>query len=227
MKTQTLKLQNLLIFSGIVIALLFALSAWAWVVIPAGEPIPVHWGPNGEPDRFGGKFEGLLLLPIITTAVVGLLTLVPFIDPRKENILRSGPAYRAIWIGLLLFMALIHAAIIATVMGVIVPIDRVITIGIGALFMVIGNFMGKVRRNYMFGIRTPWTIASTLAWDKTHRICGRLFFLLGLVMAIGGLFVGGVTMIILMLIGLFSILIFSLVYSYTVWKNDPELHMER
>ena len=50
---------------------------------------------------------------------------------------------------------------------------------IGRLFIVLGNVLGKVRSNFMFGVRTPWTLASDPRWNKTHRLVGRLFVLLG------------------------------------------------
>jgi uncharacterized membrane protein len=39
---------------------------------------------------------------------------------------------------------------------------------------VIGNSMGKIRRNSLCGIRTPWTLASDVVWERTHRVGGRL-----------------------------------------------------
>jgi uncharacterized membrane protein len=47
--------------------------------------------------------------------------------------------------------------------------------------------LGKVRRNFFVGIRTPWTIAHEQAWNATHRLGAKIFFaggLLGLVAVI-------------------------------------------
>jgi uncharacterized membrane protein len=47
--------------------------------------------------------------------------------------------------------------------------------------------MGKVRRNFFVGIRTPWTIANEQVWNVTHRFAAKTFFaggLLGLVAVI-------------------------------------------
>ena len=59
--------------------------------------------------------------------------------------------------------------------------------GPASLFVVIGNYLPKVRPNYMMGIRTPWTLTSDLAWDRTHRLGGRLFVLEGIVFILLGL----------------------------------------
>lgn len=52
-----------------------------------------------------------------------------------------------------------------------------------------GNVLGKVRRNFFIGIRTPWTIASEPVWNATHRFAAKTFFaggLAGLVFTILG-----------------------------------------
>lgn len=57
---------------------------------------------------------------------------------------------------------------------------------VGILFMIIGNYMGKIKTNWFMGIRTPWTLSSEEAWNKTHRLGGKLFMLSGLLIAIDG-----------------------------------------
>ena len=54
----------------------------------------------------------------------------------------------------------------------------------GVLFIVLGNFMGKIRPNWFVGVRTPWTLSSKLSWDKTHRLAGWLFMLMGALFAL-------------------------------------------
>lgn len=225
-ENKNLSIRNLVIFSGLILVVMFALSAWAWVQIPADQLIPVHWGINGEPDRYGSKFEGLLLMPIIFTAVTALLAVIPRIDPRGQNILRSGKAYGALWIGMMLFFLALHAILILNTLGVNIPIEVVVPIGVGTLFMIIGNYMGKVRRNYMFGIRTPWTLASELSWNKTHRLGGRLFVLLGLAMVISAAFANGMVTFVVMFAGIIGMLLWTLIYSYIVWKQDPKAQTE-
>ena len=55
-------------------------------------------------------------------------------------------------------------------------------LAVGALLMVLGNYMGKLRKNFFIGIRTPWTLASDAVWERTHRLAGWLFVAAGLVM---------------------------------------------
>jgi len=209
------------LFSAVIIGIMFLLAAWSWLRIPEGASIPVHWGINGEADRYGGKFEGLLLLPVITLLAALLLSLIPRIDPRGENIARSAKAYKSIWFVTLLFMLAIYVMSILAALGWAINMGRIIGPALGILFIILGNYMGKIRSNYTVGIRTPWTLASELSWNKTHRLGGKLFVALGLLVLVMALFGQGALTFYVLLAGLLITLITLFAYSYIVWKSDP------
>jgi uncharacterized membrane protein len=56
-----------------------------------------------------------------------------------------------------------------------VDITRLLLAGVLIMFALIGNVLGKVRRNFYVGVRTPWTLASQRVWNDTHRLAGRMF----------------------------------------------------
>jgi len=215
------KNKTIFLFSGVVLLIMFAISFWAWPQIPAGQLVPIHWNINGEPDRYGSKFIGLFLLPLITAGTVLLFTIIPYIDPRRANIVQSRKAYFVTWGGTMLFLLVIHLAGTLNTLGQAIDIIVITSISVGILLVVIGNYMGKIRSNYMFGIRTPWTIDSELAWNKTHRLGGKLFMFIGLLTILSAVFLGDATPVIVMLGGLITITLILIVYSYLVWKNDP------
>ena len=62
----------------------------------------------------------------------------------------------------------------AAVAGEVV-ITRAMLAGLMIMFGLMGNVMGKVRRNFWVGVRTPWTLASDRVWNDTHRLAGQLF----------------------------------------------------
>jgi uncharacterized membrane protein len=72
-----------------------------------------------------------------------------------------------------------------------VPGVKLILILIGLLFIFLGNMLPKVPKNLFVGIRTPWTIANELVWERTHRLGGWLFVLSGIVMILKGLILPG------------------------------------
>lgn len=210
--------------SAIILALMLSLSTWAWWQLPAGASLPVHWNAAGEADRYGGKFEGLLLLPLLSVGMVLLFNLIRFIDPLRANIQRSGTAYRATLLCVLLFLLALHVAAVLNALGYVFNIGLVVAPAMGVMFVVIGNYMGKIRRNYMFGVRTPWTLASELAWNKTHRLAGKLFVATGFLVLIACLWSSTAAFYTLMG-GIGGTVTFALIYSYWVWKHDPSMQV--
>lgn len=47
---------------------------------------------------------------------------------------------------------------------------RWLAAGVFVFFAWFGNLLGKTRRNFWVGFRTPWTIASERVWIATHRL---------------------------------------------------------
>ena len=214
--------RGLAIFSVIVVGFLFVVNAWAWTQLPADAQIPIHWGADGQADRYASKAVGLLLSPLITAGVAALFWLIPTIEPRRANILKSEKAYTAIWIGVVLLLAAVDLVVVTTAMGGNLDITMIVFVSTGALFIVIGNYLPKVRPNYMVGIRTPWTLTSDLAWDRTHRVGGRLFVVEGIVFILVGLFRPPTdALVVILLGGIVMLVLFVFAYSYRVWKTDP------
>lgn len=206
------------IVSLFLLVAMFILSGITWSAVP--DSIPVHWGFSGQPDRYGSKFEGLLSTPLITLGLYLLLLLLPRIDPRGERYRRFSGVYLVLRTVLVAFMAAIHVVTVLWARGITVDIGSIISLALGLLFMVMGNYMGKIRPNWFVGIRTPWTLSSVESWNKTHRLGGRIFVGLGLVMVVASFFqqpwvlVGSIGLLLVCTIIL-------AVYSYLIWRTDP------
>ena len=53
---------------------------------------------------------------------------------------------------------------------------------LGLIFVIIGNYMPKLKVNHTVGIRLPWTLQSEDNWHKTHRLAGKLWVVGGLIL---------------------------------------------
>ena len=199
---------------------MFVLAAVFWGSAP--DLIPVHWGLSGEPDRYGGKFEGLLGIPLLALGLYLFMLVLPRLDPRRDNYARFRGAYVAMRTAVILTLALIYGFVLLWIRGVEMDVSLVVALVVGGLFVVIGNLLGKIRPNWFFGIRTPWTLSSKRSWVKTHRMAGWTFVFLGIAVAVSG-FVGSgtVVMVTALSLGAATILLVS-AYSYLVWRGDPD-----
>ncbi len=203
----------------LLVAAMFAAALLVWPVAPA--QIPVHWNAAGEVDRFGGRFEGLLGLPILALAVYLGMRYLPRIDPGRANYARFQVPYAVLRAGILVVMASVYAMVLLFVLKRPVDVSVLIPLLVGTLCVVCGMLLGKIRPNWFVGIRTPWTLSSKTSWIRTHRLGGWLFIALGTLLAVtgvlrvrafGSLVIGAVV----------TVCVVLLVYSYLVWRSDPE-----
>jgi uncharacterized membrane protein len=217
-----MNLRRFYAIGGLALVLEVALTAWGLSQVGSDAIVPIHWNVNGVADGFASAWIAFLIGPAVTALITGLMALVPRIEPRRENLRRSADAYRTMAITLVVFLAVIHAVTVFSGLGVEVPVGTIVGGGVGVLFAIIGNVLTTVRSNFMFGVRTPWTLTSERSWDRTHRLVGRLLVVTGLLMVASALTGQLVIVMVVMLVMLVVILAGGTWYSYRVWQTDPE-----
>jgi uncharacterized membrane protein len=216
MNTKPLFFVNVLL-----IVAMIAVSAWIWPSIPDDARLPVHWNLDGEPDRYGSKVEALLAMPIVALVLTAVFLVLPYFEPRRRNLEQSAKLWNAAAIGTALLIAAIHVFLVLSAIGQPVDLKVILLPAAAGLFILLGNYLGKTRSNWFAGIRTPWTLSSDYAWEKTHRWAGRLFVLTGLV-TLAAWFVADVktaAWVMIAAIGVTALV--SIVLSYVYWRNDP------
>ncbi len=184
------------------------------------DPMPIHWNAAGQADDWASRQVGAWLMPLAMLAVYLLLLALPAMDPRRANIARFEGTYSLMRVGTTLFFAYMQGVILYATSrgGNDLPVG-LITSGVGVLFLLIGNYMPRMRSNWFMGIRTPWTLASEHVWRATHRLGGRLFMLAGVGMLLLPLFPAewiGWLIIPLILIASFV----PIAYSYWVFRRE-------
>jgi uncharacterized membrane protein len=151
--------------------------------------VPAHWNIHGQVDRYGGKWELLALLPGAMIGIMGLMAVLPWLSPRRFEVESFRSTYLYIMVVALVFLAFLYALMLWAAVTGQVNINKAIMGGAGLLIALVGNVLGKVRRNFYIGIRTPWTIADERVWNATHRLGAKTMVLGGLtalVLALAG-----------------------------------------
>jgi len=146
------------------------------------DQVPIHWNFAGEVDNYGSKFVGAILMPLIILGVYLLFLTIPYLDPKKERYEQFKKIYHFFKAYFVFFMTAIYFITGLNVLGYNVPVSFWVPFLVGILFVLIGNYMGKIKMNWFMGIRTPWTLSSEEVWNKTHRFGGKVFMLGGILM---------------------------------------------
>ena len=201
------------------IAAAFTFGVISWGVVP--DQVPIHWNMAGEPDGYGSKFFNLLLMPIVALGFYFLFLWLPGLDPKKENYQRMRGTYSVVRMVVVIYMSLFGILLTLLARGVDLKVELVVPMMVGALFIILGNYFGKLRPTWFVGIRTPWTLSSDESWNKTHKLGGRVFVAMGIGLMLAGIIGTGWAFTAVMAAGGAGIA-YTIFYSYLVWKADPD-----
>jgi len=151
------------------------------------DRLAIHWNLRGEVDGYETKTVlNTLFMPLATVAIMGLMLFLPFIDPKREKYALFDRPYRTIRFAIVAMFCLIQGSLIMTYTGHPIPNEKFAPSLISLLLVVMGNLMGKIRQNWVIGVRLPWTLAREDVWNRTNRLGGKLFIASGL-MGLAGL----------------------------------------
>lgn len=202
----------------LVLAALMAIGGLAaYPTLP--QRIPLHWGLSGI-DRWGTKSIWFVLFaPLVTVALWALMLCAPRFDPKGRNVLRSPGAYIILADVIACFFAFLQAILIAAAYDPAIATGRIITAGVGVLFVLLGNWLPRVPPNWVAGVRYPWTLSDDVVWKRTNRLAGWLFVALGVVMALGALVLPEAVNAVVVAAGTLGLVGVTAVYSYVEYRR--------
>lgn len=177
-----------------------------------------HWNAQGNVDGTMSKPWAILLLPAVATVMLALFIVLPGLDPLSKNIATFRPEFNLFIFLMMLFMVYVYALTLVWNLGFnTFSMTTAILPAMGLVFIGVAKLMENAKRNYFIGIRTPWTLASDLVWDKTHKLGSKLFTAAGVV-TIAGIFFGDLAFWLLM-VSVLLVTITSFVYSYIEYRK--------
>ncbi|MGZ5200969.1 MAG: SdpI family protein [Telluria sp.] len=158
------------------LSLLLVVAAFAATLMVYGrlpDQIPLHWNADGEIDRYGARASAFLM-PAVMALLLVLLAVLPKVSPLRFSVDAFSDTY---W-----YCALIVEGMLAYIQGLImagsldhgIDTGRWMLAGMAIFIALLGNVMGKVRRNFWLGVRTPWTLANDRVWYATHRLAAKM-----------------------------------------------------
>jgi len=204
------------IIALIIIAISFALGIYFYPQMPA--KIASHWNAQGAADDYMNKFWGIFLLPIISLAIFLLFWLIQKIDPLKENINKFKKHLDGLVLIMVLFLFYLFVLTIFWNMGIKFNMSRFLLPALGIVFFYAGILMENAKRNWFVGVRTPWTLSSENVWNKTNKLGGKLFKIIGAIALLGILLPDYVIFFVIAPAILGSI--YLLIYSYIEYQKE-------
>ena len=195
------------------------LSLWAYPQLP--NVVVSHWGFNGQANGWSSREFHCLFFPALLAALYGLFNLMPKFDPHSDHYVEFSNVYLIMRTAILFVLFVVFAAATFSNLGYAINIGTTVAGVIGLLMIVLGNYFGKLKRNFFIGIRTPWTLSSDNVWNKTHRLGGRLFMIWGLGLVFAPWLAPTFAFIIL-LGGLVIVMTWISIYSYLFYREEKK-----
>ena len=209
------KIDRLMIITTLLALLPMALGALWYQDLP--EQVAVHFNAAGEADGYASRAFAAFGMPAILAALNVVTHFVLNSDPKRENASKAlsligkcvVPVISILCCGYLLC----HARNVD-----IAPIQTIVPLLLGVLFILIGNYMPKCKQNYTVGIKISWTLHSEENWNKTHHLAGWLWMIGGLCVMPFTFFLNGYLPYLLLPLLLVMVLV-PIVYSYCLYKK--------
>lgn len=159
-----------LLLSTVLALAAFGFCAWLYPSLPA--TIPTHWNASGVADGYSPRMA-IFFYSGIMLAIIAVWALLPGLSPTRYKVDSFAPVYGQGCVMIVAFMAYAQCLHAWAAHGGAVDMGRAMLAGLALLFAFTGNVMGKVRRNFWFGVRTPWALANERVWYATHRMAAR------------------------------------------------------
>ena len=95
----------------------------------------------------------------------------------------------------------------------------ILYVGMGLLFVIVGNYLPKVKPNRTIGIRVVWTLQDEENWNATHRFSGKIWVAAGLLSMSCGLFSDSMAALFLFIVAIMAAAFGSILYSYLYYRK--------
>jgi uncharacterized membrane protein len=194
----------------LVTALVAMADVWAYPHLPA--TVATHWNLHGVANGWGPRWVLFLVGPALMVVLMLLMRALPWLSPKNFEVDTFRVTYLQIMVILVCVAGYLQLVLLWVALGHAMNVGRAVVGGVCLLYMLLGNLMAKVRRNFYVGIRTPWTLANEGVWNATHRFGAKTMVaggLLGLLLTLAGFY--GWPVLAVLLAGVLAPAVYSLV----------------
>lgn len=172
------------------------------------DRLPAHYDLNGKIDRWGSKYEQLIIPLLIVVLSLFWKLFINYYRKKEQSgqtdkIRQVASSNKKVIyfvaIGMAVMFTFMHLGFLySAIMRAVdsghtsyLDLNVVSNVPLGIFIMAIGNYLPKTKRNSFVGVRTSSSMKSDEAWSKSSRFGGKVFLISGLLIIIQALVIGG------------------------------------
>ena len=221
---------------------------WIFALVPAvftaavykslPDTMPMHYDVNGQVDRWGSKNELLIVVGTFLAVIIFITFQIRGFEKRAEKTddekakagyINNAKVTTIIGLVTSAFMAVIYVCINLGGMKMVsensdvlsMDITRILCIGMGILFIALGNYVPKTRRNSLVGFRCSWTMYNDVTWAKSNRFASYLVVAVGVLAIILAFIMSSVMNALLIITALIVVVtVISLIYAHKIYVQE-------
>lgn len=205
------------IISSLIILLPVLFGLILWNDLP--DNMATHWGADANADGFSSKTFAVFALPIILLVIQWVCLLITSLDKKQKN--QNKKALGMVFWIIPVLSLFTNGIIYSAALGKEFKFEIFMPAIFGLMFIVIGNYLPKIRQNRTLGIKLPWTINNEENWNKTHRFGGKVWVICGLILLFS-IFLPVKYMIPVMCIVIIAAVVIPTVYSYAIYRRHKK-----
>ena len=188
-----------------------------WNKLP--DQLPTHFGVDGAADGWSGKGFAVFGLPLMMLG----FHIVIFFATRLDKQNRGHNEKVMNLVGLIFpVMSIVNSVIIYShAMDLELNLSMLLFPMLGLLFIVIGNWLPKIKQNSTLGIKIKWTLYNEENWNRTHRFAGFVWVIGGVIFCLMG-FVAEKALLFLLPLEVILLACVPMVYSWNLARKQKQ-----
>ena len=181
--------------------------------------VVINWGITSAPNNTSSKAFAVFGIPMIFSAFMLLCCIYIRKHEQKQRNSKLSPIVLTFFP---VILYLCQGTILLYALGKLKDVRFTACLFVSLCMIVLGNYMPKLRKNWIVGIRTPHIVSNDEVWYKTHRFAGFIMIVCGIAAFIAlllGWFVAALVVIM-------ASVILPLIYGETVYylcRKDKQI----
>ena len=180
------------------------------------DRLTTHWGASGEADGTMGKFAAITVVPALIFVMHLFCLFMTHLDPKTET--QSEKALLIVYWAMPVTSLFAGCMVLGSAMVKALNAMSALSLFLGILFILMGNYLPKCKQNSVLGIRLPWTLIDEENWRKTHRLGGYAFIIGGIVLTLCAFLPAGYQFFALIAVMLITTIVIA-AYSHRLHKE--------
>jgi len=208
------KTQNI---SALVLVITWIVAVFVYPALP--ERVASHWNAFGLVDGYTGRWGGAFYIPLLVTFLTVILTYLPHLDPRHDNIKKFRQEYDRFILFLVLFLNWLYLFTLLWNLGYPIPINLFLAPALALLLMAMSQVMEHTQSNWLIGVRTPWTLSNDRVWKKAHQFAAKAYKIAAALIILTALGPQVVTTFV-SVIAILGASLATVIYSYVLYQQE-------